>query len=141
MTLKYLDNLEKIGKLKREAPDQGEFDSMLSSARRRLHDATITDVSEEGRFLSAYGAAHALSLAALRWYGFRSSERYLVFQCLEHTVGFEKARWRVLDKCHQQRNLAEYEGNLEFTPSLLEELISVTGELLTLVESLGPIHD
>jgi hypothetical protein len=49
------------------------------------------------------------------------------------------SKWRVLDKCHKQRNLAEYEGHLEITPQLLDELIAITNELLTLVEELGPI--
>ena len=80
-----------------------------------------------------------LSVAAMRWHGYRSDNRYLVFQCLEQTVGLENAKWRVLDKCHKQRNLAEYEGHLEITPQLLQELIEVSKELLTLVEALGPI--
>ena len=142
MTLKNLsnlDNLVKIKQLKSEPPDQGEFDGMVSSAKRRLQDAVVEAVSEEGRFLSAYGAAHVLSVAALRWHGYRSDNRYLVFQCLEHTVGFEKAKWRLLAKCHNQRNLAEYEGQLEITPQLLKELIEVTQELLVVVEGLGSV--
>ena len=139
MTLENLDNLVKIKQLKVEPPDQNEFDGMVSSAKRRLKDAEVEAVSEEGRFLSAYGAAHVLSVAAMRWHGYRSDNRYLVFQCLQHTVGLENAKWRVLDKCHKQRNLAEYEGHLEITPQLLQELIKVTRELLKLVEALGPI--
>ena len=139
MTLENLDNLVKVKQLKVELPDQNEFDGMVSSAKRRLKDAEIEAVSEEGRFLSAYGAAHVLSVAAMRWHGYRSDNRYLVFQCLQHTVGLENAKWRVLDKCHKQRNLAEYEGHLEITPQLLQELIKVTRELLKLVEALGPI--
>jgi len=137
MTLKNLDNLVKIKQLKTEPPDQTEFDGMVRSAKQRLQDAAVEAVSEEGRFLSAYGAAHVLSVAAIRWHGYRSDNRYLVFQCLEHTVGFEKAKWRLLAKCHNQRNLAEYEGHLEITPQLLKELIEVTQELLVLVEALG----
>jgi len=45
----------------------------------------------------------------------------------------------VLDKCHKQRNLAEYEGYLEITPQLLQELIEISNELIRLVEALGPI--
>jgi len=139
MTLENLDNLVKIKQLKKEPADQKEFDGMLSSAKRRLQDAEVEGLSEEGRFLSAYGAAHVLSVAAMRWHGYRSDNRYLVFQCLEHTVEFEKVKWRLLAKCHNQRNLAEYEGHLEITPQLLQELIKVTKELLELVEALGSI--
>ena len=139
MSLEKLDNLVKTGNLKAEPPEQNEFNGMLVSAKRRLQDARVEGLSEEGRFMSAYGAAHSLSLAAMRWHGYRSDNRYMVFQCLQHTVGLENVKWRVLDKCHKQRNLAEYEGHLEITPQLLQELITITEELLELVESLDKI--
>ena len=139
MTLENLDKLVIIKQLKIEPPDQNEFAGMLNSARSRLQDARIEGLSEDGQFSLAYGAAHALALAAMRWHGYRSDNRYLVFQCLQHTVGLNNAKWRVLDKCHKQRNLAEYEGHLEITPQLLQELIGVTEELLKLVEALGPV--
>jgi len=139
MTLENLDNLVKIRKLKAEPPDQNEFDAMVNSAKRLLQDSKVESLSEDGQFSLAYGAAHALALAAMRWHGYRSDNRYLVFQCLQHTVGLENAKWRVLDKCHKQRNLAEYEGLLEITPQLLQELIDVIEEVLKLVEALGPL--
>jgi len=139
MALEKLDNLVKIKQLKKEPPDQNEFDGMVNSAKRRLQDAQVKGLSEDGQFSLAYGASHALALAAMRWHGYRSDNRYLVFQCLEQTIGLENAKWRVLDKCHKQRNLAEYEGHLEITPQLLQELIEVSKELLTLAETLGSI--
>ena len=139
MPLENLNNLVKIGKLKLEPPDQAEFDGMISSAKRRLQDTSVVGLSEEGKFSSAYGAAHSLALAAMRWHGYRSDNRYLVFQCLQHTVGLDNIKWRILDKCHKQRNLAEYEGQLEITPQLMKELITITQELLNLVERLGAV--
>ena len=139
MKLKELDNLVKINKLKVEPPDQKEFEGMVASAKRSLQDAKINGLSEEGQFTLIYGAAHAISLAAMRWHGYRSDNRYLVFQCLKHTTGLEDVKWRILDKSHNARNLAEYEGHLEISPQLLKELIDITNELVTLVESLGPV--
>src|SRR5690554_903372 len=72
----------------------------------------------------------------LRWHGYRSDNRYLVFQCLQHTVGFSNAQWRVLDKCHKKRNLAEYEGLLDIDKTLLKELMSLTQELYDKVSQL-----
>ena len=43
-------------------------------------------LSLESRFDLAYNAGHALALAALRFRGYRSESRYLVFQCLQHTI-------------------------------------------------------
>lgn len=139
MTLEHLDNLVKTNNLKTEPADQKEFDGMVMSAKRRLQDANVESLSDDSRFSLAYGAAHALSLAAMRWHGYRSDNRYLVFPCLEHTVGMTNSKWRVLDKCHKQRNLAEYEGHLEITPQLLNELIAITNELLAMVEGLGSV--
>ena len=113
---------------------------MVKSAKTRLSDIEDTGLSEEGRFALAYGAAHSLALAALRWHGYRSDNRYMVFQCLQHTVGLETAKWRVLDKCHNLRNQAEYEGILEISQQLLEELIGITKELVVLVEALGSVR-
>lgn len=137
--MKNLDNLVKINKLKAESADAAEFAGMLRAGETKLNDAQIKGLSEDSQFSLAYGAAHALSLAALRWHGYRSDSRYLVFQCLQHTLGLEKAKWRVLDKCHNARNLAEYEGHLEIDQQLLKELISITREVLDLVKALTPI--
>jgi len=71
MTLEKLDNLVKIKQLKAEHPDQKEFDGMVSSAKRRLTDAQNKSLSEDSQFSLVYGAAHALSLAAMRWHGWK----------------------------------------------------------------------
>jgi len=138
--MKELDNLVKIHQLKTEPADATEFAGMLRAGSTKLKDALIEGLSEDSQFSLAYGAAHAFSLAALRWHGYRSDSRYLVFQCLQHTLGLDKAKWRVLDKCHNARNLAEYEGDLDVNPQLLKELISITEEIQTLVKALEPIE-
>ena len=135
-----LDNLVKINQLKAEPPDADEFAGMLRAAEIKLNDAQIQGLSDDSQFSLAYSAAHALSLAALRWHGYRSDSRYLVFQCLQHTLGLERSKWRVLDQCHRKRNLAEYEGHLEIDQQLLKELISITQEILDLVKALAPIE-
>lgn len=141
MALNQLDNLVRINKLKVEPPDQREFDRMVASARRKLQDARVEGISEEGRFSMLYSAAHSVSLAAMRWHGYRSDNRFLVFQCLPHTVGLDPVKWRVLDQCHKARNLAEYEGRLEVAPQLIKELLEITEELLALVEAFSPVPE
>jgi len=88
----------------------------------------------ESRFDLAYYAAHALWLAALRRQGFRPAHRYLVFQLLPHTLGLGPEVWRVLDKCHQQRNIAEYEGHLEVTERLVLDLITACDAVRSALE-------
>ena len=134
-----LDNLVKIGKLKREPPSDGEIEGLLRSAEERLKDAGRTELSYSSRFDLAYNAAHALALVALRRAGYRSDNRYLVFQVLVHTVGMAAEKWRILAKAHERRNLAEYEGHLDHDDRLLTELIATANELRKVVgASHGP---
>ena len=108
--------------LAREPSDTNEIEGLIASGRRRLLDAGLPKLSLESRFDLAYNAAHALSLAALRRCGYRSSNRYIVFQVLEHTLGLGPEVWRVLSRCHELRNRAEYEGDLAVSERLVEDL-------------------
>ena len=80
MTYQNLLNLVKTGSLKAEPPDRREFEGLVRSSLVRLNDAQRPELSLESRFDLAYNASHALALAALRLNGFRSENRYLVFQ-------------------------------------------------------------
>lgn len=130
MSLQALDNLVRIGQLKAEPRNAAEVGRMLAMARTRLLDSRLDTLSSEGRFTSAYNAAHAAALAALRWHGYRSENRYTVFQCLTHTLDWAAPRWRVLDSAHQKRNIAEYEGFLEVEESTIVELCVLVDALI-----------
>jgi hypothetical protein len=136
MSLPALDNLVRIGQLKAEPRNVLETKRMLEMARTRLADAQLSRLSLEGRFTSAYNAAHAAALAALRWHGYRSENRYTVFQCLAHTVNWPANRWRVVDAAHQKRNLAEYEGYLDIEESTVAELCALVPVLISDVQSM-----
>ncbi|MBM3581934.1 MAG: hypothetical protein FJX37_08225 [Alphaproteobacteria bacterium] len=138
MTSPELDNLARIGKLKKEPGAPTEIEGLLRSGRARLTDAKNQGLAPESRFDLAYNAAHALALAALRRRGYRSDNRYLVFQALPHTLGLGPEVWRVLAKCHERRNAAEYEGALEIDDRLLADLIAATDAVLTAVAVPGP---
>jgi hypothetical protein len=58
-----------------EPPDAAEFEGLKRSGLSRLRDAETPAISLDGRFDLAYGAAHALCLAALRFRGFRPVKR------------------------------------------------------------------
>ena len=141
MSLPQLDNLVRIRQLKAEAPAQSEIDGLIRSGTLRLKDAQVESLSLDSRFDLAYNAAHAFSVAALRWHGYRSEHRFTVFQCLEHTVRLPPELWRVLDQSHRKRNVAEYEGHLDVDRSLLEALVRVTQEVAARVAALGPISE
>ena len=133
MSSAELENLAKIGKLKRESASARELEGLLKSAQARLADAGRAGLSFDSRFDLAYNGAHALALYALRRAGYRSDNRYLVFQALQHTAGLPPESWRVLAKAHERRNLAEYEGRLEHDEKLLAELVAAAARLSALL--------
>ena len=125
--------------LGKEAPDAKEFEGLVHSGLARLKDAENEANSLESRFDLAYGAAHALSLAALRHHGFRPSKRYIVFQVLPDTLGLGPEVWRVLSKCHDVRNRSEYEGALDVDGRLVTDLIGACRKVAEKVQRLRPI--
>jgi hypothetical protein len=134
------ENLCGPGKpLKAEPPDAQEFAGLKRSGLARLKDAGTLTLSLEGRFDLGYNAAHALCLAALRWHGYRSGNRYLVFQLLPHTLGLGPEVWRVLSKCHDLRNVGEYEGDLHIDDRIVTDLIAACRIVVAAVEALPPI--
>ncbi len=136
MTSRNLENLVKTGNLQAEPFDLNEFNSLVRSADARLADARNTELSIESRFDLAYNAAHALSLAALRRLGYRSKNRYTVFQCIPHTLGIGPEIWRVLALCHERRNRAEYEGHIDFDEQLVNECLAAAEALSAAIHEL-----
>jgi hypothetical protein len=132
-----LENLCGPGKaLAAEPMDAAEFAGLKRSGLVRLKDAENAGNSLEGRFDLAYNAAHALALAALRWNGYRSNKRYIVFQVLPHTLGLGPEVWRVLSKCHDMRNIGEYEGDLDVDERIVADLIAACRQLAAKVTEL-----
>ena len=115
---------------------ENEFEGLDKAAVDRLNDSQHEALSFASRFDLAYSAAHGLALATLRASGFRSDKRYLVFQCLAHTTSLSKTQIRIFSKCHDKRNLAEYEGHYETDEQLLSELITNTKALLEIVDAI-----
>lgn len=76
----------------------------------------------------------------MRLKGYRSDRRYLVFQCLPHTLNLDKVRVRLFALCHERRNLAEYEGYMDIDDALLAELLTSTEALQGLLASEMAAH-
>jgi len=132
-----LENLTGAGKpLAAEPPDAKEYEGLKRSGKVRLQDARNQQLSLESRFDLAYNAAHALCLAALRRQGFRPRHRYIVFQVLPHTLGLGPEVWRVLAKCHDLRNLGEYEGDLDVDERIVVDLLAACEVVASRVDAL-----
>ncbi len=125
MTFPGMENLERlVGKsLNREPVDADERAGMLAAAENSLRDARQTTISLQSRFTLAYNAGHSAALSALRFRGYRSNNRYIVFQSLQSTLGYKPEQWLLLDQAHKKRNLSEYEGDFDVTEAFVQELI------------------
>jgi len=133
--------LEKLcgpgGPLRREPPDAKEFAGLKRSGLAPLNDAGKTSNSLESRFDLGYNAAHAMCLAALRWHGYRAANRYIVFQVLPHTLALGPETWRVLAKCHEIRNLGEYEGDLNLDERIVTDLVTACRAVAAKLDALA----
>lgn len=132
-----LERLASTGLLKPEPPGREEIAGLIRTAAVRLEDARKTTNAPESRLDLAYNAAHAFALAALRMHGYRADKRYVVFQALPHTLGVDTPTWRLLDRCHRERNATEYEGIASVDEKLLEGLIDAAVDLAQRVRELA----
>ncbi len=136
MSSEELDNLVKIGKLKAGESTDDEIDGLVQRGLTKIADYKQVELSTDSRFDLAYNAAHALCLAALRHAGYRSENRYIVFQCTQHTMGLEPQYWKVLSNAHRERNIAEYEGDIVVNEQLAKALVRVVDIVAERVQEL-----
>ncbi|TCS68992.1 hypothetical protein EDC61_1227 [Sulfuritortus calidifontis] len=129
-----LDNLLKIGQLKRHTTDRAEIGHLLAAGRRNLADARAENISTENRFDAAYKCIMQCALAALMANGFRPDTKVpghhqTVIQSLPKTIGLKAARVAVLDTLRNKRNLSDYTGK-EIDPASLATCIQEAEQLL-----------
>lgn len=131
-----LENLARAKQLNAEPPGKEEVSRLLASAEVQLRDSRNAALAAPSRFMLAYNAAHALALAALRRAGYRPSSaghRKIIFQVLADTAGAPAELWLALDKYHDRRNAAEYEGAPPASTMEAEDLVRLVTELDRLV--------
>jgi len=132
-----LANLTRAGQLAAEPTSADEIARLLKGADDQLRDSGVKSLSAAGRFMLAYNATHALALAALRAEGYRPSasqgHRKLIFQVLEATAGAPRELWVALDRYHDRRNAAEYQGASAATQAEAKDLVELATRLQKLV--------
>lgn len=62
-----------------------------------------------------------------------------MFQVVPHTLGLGPEVWRLLAKCHDVRNLGEYEGDLNVTERLVTDLVLACRQVAAAIEKLSPL--
>ncbi len=110
-----LDNLLRIGKLRRHAADKAEVARLLASAERALADANVDKLSADTRLDLAYRAIMQAALVAMLANGYRpatseAGHHQLLIQALTKTAGIDAERIRVLDGYRAARNQSDYRG-------------------------------
>ena len=127
-----LDNL--VGKgLQREPTDAEEIGRFLGKIDTKLADARARGVSVDSRFDIAYEAMLQIGLVALRAHDLRPDSRgghhVLALQTLETTIGFPKAKIRVIDQFRRQRSQGLYDGSFEPSETEVSELVALVEAL------------
>ena len=110
-----LENLARIGKLKRHRPSREEIMRLLRAAERNIRDAHVGAISVETRFDAAYKACMQCGLVALLANGYRPStstpgHHATVIQSLTTSIALPNERVIVLDKLRRLRNVSDYTG-------------------------------
>ena len=135
------ENLSGPGKpLKAEPADAKEFAGLKRAGMARLQDASNTALALKAASIWAttrrnWVAPGRASLAAID----RPVNRYIVFHELLHTLDLGPAVWRVLSKCHEIRNLGEYEGDLNVDERIVADLLIAGAAVAAKLEGLVPI--
>lgn len=132
-----LENLARAGQLAAEPTSADEIGRLLKGAEDQLRDSRNTSLSAPSQFILAYGASHALALAALRAESYRPSasrgHRKIIFQALGATAGALPELWMALDRYHDRRNAAEYEAAPPASVAEAKDLAELTAKLQKLV--------
>lgn len=130
-----LENLVRINQLKSEPGAREEINGLINSAKPRLKDAGNKSLSLESRFDLAYNAVHSLCLAGLRRHGYRSENRFTVFQCSSDTLGLTPIDSRILGNAHRKRNNAEYSGDGDVDEAIVSSMLRIANEILQKLEA------
>lgn len=132
MTSTTLRHWAENGWLREHVSSVEEMRNLLGGAERKLRDARVPALSNDGRFQFAYEAILRLAMAALAAEGYRASTQshhYRSIGSLSHTLGIEDARVRILDSFRRKRNISVYDSAGEITDAELEEVLRQAGEI------------
>lgn len=141
MTPEELDNLVRIGELKPASITKMNISTLIQSGLAYLEDAKNCKLGIESRFNLAFSAAYALSLSALWINGYSANKRYIVFECLLHTLNLSNEQWRALDIAHHIWIQSEYQGSWEIDKSLVESVIDVCDEMAAQLSAIHKPND
>ncbi len=108
-------------------------------ANRYIADAAIEEMSPEGRFQQAYGAARTLATMVVRASGYRVKQpgahfsTFLALEAADPGIFLDYATY--FDTCRALRNELTYEGPAGISETELEEVLRVVPEFRQAIEA------
>jgi hypothetical protein len=123
-----LNNLAMRGAISTYQPDISEVKNHLDTAKQLLADAKKAGNSNITKFTVAYSAGHNFLTAALKMQGYRTTSekghRQLLYDILDGLFPGASSAKDTMSRAHNQRNKAEYEGDIfDPTDGLVEDLV------------------
>lgn len=104
-----------------------ELEGLFAVAERSLKDASVTALSDDGRFLMAYTAAYQLSTIALHASGYQAhgdDHHKVTFSALPVAMGGQFTLTSdYFDRCRKKRNNLQYDNANVTSTSEAEELL------------------
>jgi hypothetical protein len=132
---KYLDS----GRLTRQRSSPAEIESLFKVVERDLADASVSALSTDRRFATAYNAALQLATIVLRAEGYRTSgagHHWITFVVLPQILGAGRQETAdFLDACRARRNTVDYDGIGIASDADVAELIAEARSLREVVET------
>jgi len=125
-----LQSLLADGRIRPHRSSVREVADLLRVVERDLADASVTQLSTDRRFATAYNAALLLATIALHASGFRTAStghHWATFHVLPEILGPDaQARVDYLDGCRAKRNVSDYDRAGAISE---QELVELTDEV------------
>ena len=137
-----LDDLQKQGRLRSHRTSREEIGSLLAIVERDLEDASVTLISSDRRFATAYNAALQLATIVLYCHGYRTrggGHHATIFAALQETQLPELSAYSgYFDSCRSKRNVMDYDRAGEITEIEKEALLQEASIFSRVVRACKP---
>ena len=122
------DRLVSQGKIQQHATSRKEIASLFQIVERELKDASIPQLSDDKKYISAYNAILQCATIIVYCEGFKTrgeAHHYITFRFIRETLGSEHQELiDYFDSCRKKRNLADYDVAGEISEKEVKEIIA-----------------
>jgi uncharacterized protein (UPF0332 family) len=123
----------------RHKTSKGELESVRAIVARDLADASVTGLSADRRFATAYNAALQSAKMVIACAGYRVStgggHHKISFDCIHLAMGAAADPFAdYFDRCRRKRNTIDYDYAFVATETEAQEILQKANEFAELVE-------